>query len=406
MTHSFVSLRLITSSRFLQNTGVVGGVLSVVGIIVLSLIFVVALYFHHRYKQEVFDREVTRQAAATSIEPFFDNNDSNKNLRGEAQFSDMDLTGQIPTSVGDPGSDTTMEGKNKGTARLSARVDAGWHSQQQYRGSLSQGSIEDGGIDGTTLHDRSSGYEPPPSYRFSVTVNGDSCIEGVVNHRETNPGVARSSLDDPSERDVSEECHARGADIYITYDSEEEIMKGSRHCLTVILVLTTGKQVEQCLIHFPLTTNDASIYLAYWTLAVSCLLSRSFRLVAFSCCLVISFGGLLRIIVSRSSKCEIFVAERLRLSVATQEVQLHLFILRNQNPPNYGILIQTVHSATLHFIRLRRWSLYATLIDSASVVLETALASYPIHYWCELQKSALSETEGSNQIGKPDRIYL
>lgn len=105
--------------RFLQNTGAVAGVFTVVGLIGLSLIFVLARNFHRRRQQEAFDRELqeaTRQAAATSAGPFFDDDDDDPyknsyNAPGasiytspERQFSDMShgthgTYGQPPLSV-------------------------------------------------------------------------------------------------------------------------------------------------------------------------------------------------------------------------------------------------------------------------------------------------------------------
>lgn len=92
------------STPFLQNTGAVAGVFTVVGLIGLSLIFILARNFHRRRQQEAFDRELqeaTRQAAATSTGPFFDDDDEDpyKSSYGatgastygtaERQFSDM-----------------------------------------------------------------------------------------------------------------------------------------------------------------------------------------------------------------------------------------------------------------------------------------------------------------------------
>jgi len=146
--------------------------------------------------------------------------------------------GHMPGGVSDPyaGTLATKNMEFMGAAGLGAHIGGAGalsHLQQQYSGPYAQGSLErNRGID---HHYHPSGYGPfapglaVPTNRFSV-VNEDvedaygGVTDGVINHKETYPGDS-SSLPNPFERDISEEGHAKDADmesVHSGYSQAEE----------------------------------------------------------------------------------------------------------------------------------------------------------------------------------------
>jgi len=83
---------IINTPRFLKNKGAVAAVFILVGLVCVGIIVFLARNFQRRRRHEAFDRELqeaTRQAAATSTGPFFDDDDDGpyKNSHGAIQAS-------------------------------------------------------------------------------------------------------------------------------------------------------------------------------------------------------------------------------------------------------------------------------------------------------------------------------